>query len=141
MAGSRFRDDDYAHDINMIPLIDVMLVLLVVFLVTAPLMHSALDVQLPEASTKAAPSTQAAVVVSVGADGRYAWNERVLSWAQLSDLMAAPGSAHAQTQLQVRADKAVPFERVAQVLALAQNSGFTQITVMTAGPVASNHNP
>ena len=133
MTHSRFRDDDYAHEINMIPLIDVMLVLLVVFLVTAPLMQSTLNIELPRTSANTTASPARHVVVSIGADGRYAWGEQVVTLDTLSDKLTLQASEQADTEVRVKADQTVAFEKVAQVLALAQNSGFSRIAVMTAG--------
>jgi biopolymer transport protein ExbD len=141
MSASRFRDDDYTHEINMIPLIDVMLVLLVVFLVTAPLMQSALEIQLPSTVSKAVPAPLQHVVVSIGADGRYAWDGHIVTWQTLSEKIVNQGLDDPRVQMRVQADQSVPFEKVAEVLGLAQNSGLSQIAVMTVGTPSPLHRP
>lgn len=126
-------------DINMTPLIDVMLVLLVIFMVAAPLMTSSLKLDLPQ-SEAAAPS-EAPQVLSVALDpqGRLYLDQQPLPQEAFIARLAAEGKAHPQTEVQLRADRSVPYGRVAEVLGWLQQAGLTHIGFVaeSAAPAAS----
>lgn len=125
------QDEDMLSEINMIPLIDVMLVLLIVFMITVPVMQHAVDVALPQAESHATPDTVEIIRLSVLADGQYRWNERAVSDAELSHLLIEAVKATAQVTLHIRGDKNVRYERVAQAMAAAQRAGITQFGFVT----------
>lgn len=127
------EDHDYHDQINMIPLIDVMLVLLVVFLITAPLMQTALSLQLPAVHAPAVATATQTRQLRIDADAALWWDDQPTDWARLRAQLAAPAAG---AQLRVQADQAVPFAQVAQALSLAQAAGWQDIAVMTSPPVA-----
>jgi biopolymer transport protein ExbD len=125
-------------DINMTPLIDVMLVLLVIFMVTAPLLASRLKLELPESAAATAAAAGAALAVSIDAQGRvFLADEALPEDAVRARLEAAAKAAVARdpaTELQLRADRAVPYGRVAELIGWVQGAGLTRIGLVTEAP-------
>ena len=118
-------------DINMTPLIDVMLVLLVIFIITAPLMTSSLRLDLPK--TEGATPSEAPSVVAIGIDaqGRLFLGDQA---ATAEDLLAACKDAARRdpnTEVQLRADRTVPYGRVAEVMGWVQQAGLSRIGFVT----------
>jgi biopolymer transport protein TolR len=118
-------------DINMTPLIDVMLVLLVIFMVTAPFMVSAVRVALPQAEAQPAPPPRAPLVVHIDKTGQVFIQDRALDASQLRAALAQAATAAPDTEIQLRADVAVPYGRVAEFMALAQAAGLGRIGFVT----------
>jgi biopolymer transport protein TolR len=117
-------------DINVTPLVDVMLVLLVIFILAAPLMASRLALELPqvEAPGTAAPGAPAAfVTLSVDAQGQVYWDDQPLNADALRQRLQATAERDPATELQLRADTAVPYGRVVALIALAQAAGLSRI--------------
>ena len=114
-------------DINMTPLIDVMLVLVVIFIVTAPLMTSAIKLDLPK--TEAAKPVDAPKFVTVVVDktGLIFLNDQVTSLAQLADSLSKSAQTSKDTEVQLRADEAVPYGKVVEVMGIAQKAGLNRI--------------
>jgi biopolymer transport protein ExbD len=125
------EDHDYHDQINMIPLIDVMLVLLVVFLITAPLMQTALSLQLPAVQAPAVATAAETRHLRIDAEAAVWWDDQPSDWSRLPAQLAAPAAG---AQLRIQADQALPFARVAQALSLAQAAGWQDIAVMTSPP-------
>jgi biopolymer transport protein TolR len=118
-------------DINMTPLIDVMLVLLVIFMVTAPFMVSAVRVALPQAEAQLAPPPRAPLVVHIDKTGQVFIEDRALDATQLRAALSQAATAAPDTEIQLRADVAVPYGRVAEFMALAQAAGLGRIGFVT----------
>ncbi|MBT0570462.1 biopolymer transporter ExbD [Curvibacter sp. CHRR-16] len=114
-------------DINMTPLIDVMLVLLVIFLVTAPLMLSSLRLQLPRTDAVASTASNPVLRVELDAQGRLWLNQRATTLADLQQAMQAAAGSDANTEVQLHADASVAYGRVAEVMGLANKSGLSRI--------------
>jgi len=117
-------------DINVTPLVDVMLVLLVIFILAAPLMASRLALELPKAdagglAAEAEPSSF--VVLSVDAQGQAYWGDQPLSADALHQRLEEAARRDPATELQLRADTAVPYGRVVALIALAQAAGLSRI--------------
>ncbi|WP_295383807.1 biopolymer transporter ExbD [uncultured Thiodictyon sp.] len=113
--------------INMIPLIDVMLVLLIVFMITAPLLTHRLGLELPQASSLPQPANPDAIRLEIQADGTLTWNAEPLTDEALAQRMAAAAAGPTIPELHVLADRRVPYGRVAQVLAGAGRAGLNRI--------------
>ncbi|WP_284618107.1 ExbD/TolR family protein [Aquabacterium humicola] len=118
-------------DINMTPLIDVMLVLLVIFMITAPLMTSSLKLDLPK--TEGARPSDAAqyVTVAVDAEGRLFWGDESVSADQLKLRVREASIRNAATEVQLRADRSVPYGRIAELIGLVQEGGLSRIGFVT----------
>jgi biopolymer transport protein ExbD len=125
-------------EINMTPLIDVMLVLLVIFILTAPLLTHAIRLDLPKAASAAAPDTPSTVTVTLDAAGKLYWNDQpgALSPADLQLRLNHAARSDTPPELHLRADQAVPYRAVAEVMAQAQQAGLTRIGFVTA-PVSA----
>ena len=132
MALQMRSDHSAMSDINVTPLVDVMLVLLVVFIVTAPLLVQAIPVDLPKTAPAAPVSSARNTSLTINADGDIFLDHRAVPIdalpAELGALMQAASPPH----VMIQADSAVRFGRVAQVLALVQRAGVQQLSVVTA---------
>jgi biopolymer transport protein ExbD/biopolymer transport protein TolR len=122
-------------DINMTPLIDVMLVLLVIFMITAPLMASSLKLDLPK--TDAGQPTDTPLFISVALDpqGRLYCGDDVVDVATFNTRVADAARKNPQTEVQLRADQSVAYGRVAELIGLIQKAGLTRVGFVT-DPVA-----
>ena len=118
-------------DINVTPMVDVMLVLLVIFIITAPLFTHAVKLDLPAAQSAPAPEKPETVTLSIDASGAVFWNEAPVAQADLPARMAAAAQKQPQPELQLRADKATRYEVIAQVMATAQSNGLTRLGFVT----------
>ena len=118
-------------DINMTPLIDVMLVLLVIFIITAPLMSSSLRLDLPRTAGAQAGSAPQFVTVSVDAQGQLFWADEPLADAALTARVREAAQRNPATELQLRADKSVPYGRIAELIGWVQAGGLSRIGFVT----------
>lgn len=118
-------------EINMVPLIDVMLVLLVVFMVTAPLLTHSVKLDLPVASSSPAAPSPAAIELSIDATGQFFWNGAAADHEQVRALMAAAAARAPQPQLHIRADQDLRYALVAQTLADAAKAGLQRVGFIT----------
>lgn len=118
-------------EINMTPLVDVMLVLLIVFMLTLPVVEHAAQLSLPRASSQPAPPQPEVVTLTIDTAGTVAWNGQALGVAALAARIAQAAQQVPQPALRLRADRHTPYERVAQVLSAAQRGGLTKIALVT----------
>ena len=118
-------------DINVTPMVDVMLVLLVIFIITAPLFTHAVKLDLPAAQSAPAPEKPETVTLSIDPAGAIFWNDAPVSQADLPARMAAAAQKQPQPELQLRAHKATRYEVIAQVMATAQSNGLTKLGFVT----------
>ncbi len=114
-------------DINMTPLIDVMLVLLVIFIITAPLLASSIRLDLPQSDAAIAGDAPASVLLSVDKAGQAFLNDKPVSKAELANELGRIGATNPDTELQLRADAAVPYGRVVEIMGVAQKAGLGRI--------------
>jgi biopolymer transport protein ExbD/biopolymer transport protein TolR len=114
-------------DINMTPLIDVMLVLLVIFMITAPLMTSSLKLDLPKTDAAQPTETPSFVSVAIDPQGRLYFGEEALDQAALAARIADAARKNPQTEVQLRADKSVPYGQVAELIGMVQKAGLNRI--------------
>ena len=118
-------------EINVTPLVDVMLVLLVIFIITAPLLSYAIKLDLPNDPAPAAEPAPATVKLSIDAGGAVYWDGESVSDAELAKRMAAAAKSTTLPELHIRADKATRYERIAFVLAAAQQAGLAKVGFVT----------
>ncbi|EIF33069.1 biopolymer transport protein [Burkholderia sp. Ch1-1] len=134
MAMTPFSDDEESglmNEINMTPLVDVMLVLLIIFLVTIPAMQHAVKIDLPQASSQPDNVKPAHLDVAVQADGSILWDGHPVADDVLRARIAEAAHTKPQPELHLRADRKVPYERVADVMSAAQAGGLTKIGFVT----------
>ncbi|WP_326534781.1 ExbD/TolR family protein [Pseudorhodoferax sp.] len=123
-------------DINMTPLIDVMLVLLVIFMVTAPLFGSALKLDLPQARGSPPAGRAPVLALALDAEGRIFLDERALADADLAAALQAAAGGNTEAEVLLRADRRVPYGRVAELIAVVQQAGLSRIGFVTVPPPA-----
>ena len=114
-------------EINMVPLIDVMLVLLVIFIVTAPLLTQAVKLELPKASSQVNDLRPAKIEFAIDAAGALFWNGEAVTRAQAQERFAVEGRKPQQPAVHLRADQRVAYRYVAQTLADAGQAGLSKI--------------
>jgi biopolymer transport protein TolR len=118
-------------EINVTPLVDVMLVLLIVFMVSAPLMQQGIEVALPKVSTEAMTTEETAIVLSIKKTGGLSWDGKSLSWGQLKERLKIAGKEK-NIQVIVQADTAVEYGVVARAMGLVKSSGISKVGLATA---------
>ena len=129
--GTQDDQDEVMNEINMTPMVDVMLVLLIIFIITVPVMKHAVNIDLPRASNVPQDAKPETIRLSVDASGDFFWNEtKVAEEAMLLQLKAA-ATQNPQPELHIRGDKAVRYERVATAMAAAQQAGIRKIGFVT----------
>ena len=114
-------------EINMIPLIDVMLVLLIVFMIAAPLITHAVKIELPKATSAPTDRKPANIQLSIQADGKIFWNGENVSKEVLTEKMLVAAKQNPQPELHILADAKTPYETVAQTLAASAKAGLAKI--------------
>ena len=114
-------------DINVTPLVDVMLVLLVIFMVTAPLMTSAIRLDLPQSEGTDTGAVASSVVLVVDAQGALYLNDKAITAQALATHLSGVARRDPQTELELQADASVPYGRVVEAMGLAQKAGLTRI--------------
>jgi biopolymer transport protein ExbD len=129
--GTQDEPDEVMNEINMTPLVDVMLVLLIIFIITIPVMKHAVNIDLPRATNQVQDAKPETIRLSVDAQGDYFWNENKLADADLVPRLTAEAAKEPQPELHIRGDKNVRYERVAQAMAAAQQAGVKKIGFIT----------
>ncbi|OYV30430.1 MAG: biopolymer transporter ExbD [Thiomonas sp. 20-64-9] len=124
-------------DINMTPLIDVMLVLLVIFIITAPLLTGSLKLDLPKVDAPAAQQTPTVLNVGLRKDGQLYLADKTITLAQLTARFTTAAQQSPKTEVHISADAAVPYGDVARVMGAAQNAGLSRIGLITQPPAGS----
>ncbi len=119
-------------EINMVPLIDVMLVLLVIFIVTAPLLTHSVKIELPKASSTPNLTHPDNIQLGIQADGTVYWNGEEVPAAELPQRMKTAAAAVPLPELHIRADASVRYQNVAQVMSTAARAGLVKIGFVTA---------
>jgi biopolymer transport protein ExbD len=131
-------------EINMTPLIDVMLVLLVIFIITAPLFTHAIRLDLPKVAAAPARQTPQTITLSIDATGKIYWNGAALTLDQMRSRFVEAGKQQDQPEIQLRAARSTRYEVIAQVMGAAQQAGLERIGFVTdppppaAGPAAAS---
>ncbi len=125
------------HEINITPMVDVMLVLLIIFMVAAPMLTVGVPVKLPETAATALPTEQEEpLTVTITADGRLTIQTTEVADGEMIPKLTAIAAERTSRKIFLRADGAIPYERVAQVMGALNAGGFNEIGLVTdsAGP-------
>jgi biopolymer transport protein ExbD len=131
MAVSTSEDTDVLSEINITPLVDVMLVLLVAFVITIPALTNAIHINLPRTVQTTPPEQQKAITVTVDTAGTVYFDDVVVAQADLEQRLANIKASIAEPSLHLRADDRVPYGSVAKVMAAIEHSGISRVSVLT----------
>ena len=121
-------------DINVTPLVDVMLVLLVIFIITAPLMASSIRLDLPKTDAGLPVDAPKSVSLAVDRSGQIFLNGQAVTSDALALRLTAAAEASRDTEVQLRADETVPYGRIVELMGIANKAGLTRIGFVTEAP-------
>ncbi|RZI41992.1 biopolymer transporter ExbD [Herbaspirillum sp. HC18] len=124
-------EDDFNPEINTTPLVDVMLVLLIIFIITVPVINHSVKLDLPRATNQPNDAKPAHINLSIDAEGKVYWNADVIDAQQLQARIADAAQKTPQPELHLRAERTTQYEKVAQVMAAAQAGGLGKIGFVT----------
>ena len=129
--GTQDDTDEVMNEINMTPFVDIMLVLLIIFIVTVPVMRHAVTVDLPRASNQPLLAPPQTIRLSVDAQGQYFWDDAAIGETELEQRLSQAATQLPQPELHISGDKAVRYERVALAMAMVQRAGLRTIGFVT----------
>ncbi len=118
-------------EINTTPMVDVMLVLLVIFIITAPLLTHSVKIDLPEASNQPNPEKPNVITLALNAEGKLFWNDAPMMDADLDKQLVNAAQKQPQAELHLRADKTTAYQRLATIMSAAQKAGIVKIGFIT----------
>ena len=124
-------------EINVTPLVDVMLVLVVIFIITAPLLASSIRLDLPRTDAAKPNDAPKFVTVVLDKNGQSFLNDQPMTPVQLADRLAQAARDNPETEIQLRADQTVPYGRVVEVMGAAQKAGLNRIGFVAEPPAAA----
>ena len=131
MGMSGGGDQDTMSEINVTPFVDVMLVLLVIFMVTAPMMTQGMMVQLPQADGDSLPQSEKQLNLSITEDGQFYINKEAFSAEEIQTKLIALAQVSSDRDVLLNADGKVPYQKVAELMSFATQAGFTKIGMVT----------
>ena len=132
MAFQLGEDNDAGmNEMNLIPLIDIMLVLMIIFLVTATVANPSIPLTLPKTTAEIIEPPPAAITVSIDAKGEVAWNSQMISLDELQKRFNEEGQKAVKPTIQLRADKDSRYDTVAQVMSRASEAGLNDLAFMS----------
>ncbi|MGH8114450.1 MAG: ExbD/TolR family protein [Rhodanobacteraceae bacterium] len=142
-VGDNTGSDIPKAEINVTPLADVMLVLLIIFMITAPLMSHKVKVDLPKANPNTKPTTIEVppIDLAVEPDGTLYWNDSQMSDAVFSARLRAAATSQPQPELNIRADKTTPYKVIWKVMQEAKSAGMVHLGFITAGNAKPGSTP
>ena len=130
----RTQGDAPISEINVTPLVDVMLVLVVILIITAPLLASSIRLDLPKADGTQAADAPRFVTVVLDRSGQLFFNDKPVAAPALAEQLAAAAKQNPDTEIQLRADEGVPYGRVVEVMGVAHKAGLTRIGFVAEAP-------
>ncbi len=135
MAGGIQSTDDYNSEINVIPLVDVMLVLLIIFIITIPVVTKAVQVNLPTNYNEPTETKPENINISVDFAGNVYWNDNAMTMEQLPNFIRVEAVKDPQPEVHIRADKRVRYQYVADVLMALQRNGLLRVGFIAEPPL------
>ena len=131
MSGPKGDSGGMMSEINVTPFVDVMLVLLIIFMVTAPMMSTGVEMELPRADAPPLTNAEDQLVLSIDAQEQYFIGDNAFPFEELPAKLSAIAEANPEQQVFVRADGSLPYEKVLQLLAVAKNAGIPKVGLVT----------
>jgi biopolymer transport protein TolR len=133
----RSKSAEPISEINVTPLVDVMLVLVVIFIITAPLLASSIKLDLPKTDAAKASDAPKFVTVVVDKSAKVFLNDKPIELPALAESLQQSAKANPDTEVQLRADEAVPYGKVVEVMGVAQKAGLNRIGFVASQPDAA----
>jgi biopolymer transport protein ExbD len=130
-GGGLDNDNEVMSEINMTPLVDVMLVLLIIFIITVPVLTHSVKVDLPRADNTVNEIKPETVALAVTSGGQLHWNETTITLAELEERLAVAAQQDPQPEIHIRGDRDVEYEHVIQAMAAVQRSGILKLGFVT----------
>jgi len=124
-------DDDFNPEINTTPLVDVMLVLLIIFIITIPVINHSVKIDLPRATNQRDEIKPENISLSIDAQGLMYWNTEIIDAAQMNARIAEASKKTPQPELHIRAERTTQYEKIVEVMAAAQSGGLSKIGFIT----------
>lgn len=131
MGMSAGKGGDLNSEINVTPLVDVMLVLLIIFMVTAPMMQTGVDLELPQAEASAIPDEEGKLILSIDKAGKVYLGSVEVPFEELEVKLSTNAKVQADRELYIEADKNLPYGMVLQTMAIAKKVGVTKLMMLT----------
>ena len=133
------NNDEVMSEINMTPLVDVMLVLLIIFIIAMPLLNDAIKIELPVADNQASKITPETITLSVNENGKVYWNKKAITSEVLQQQLQTASQQKPQPEIHLRGDRRVEYEHMIQVMTAVRHAGIQKLGFITT-PVANNKN-
>ena len=130
-GGGLNDQEDVMSEINVTPLVDVMLVLLVIFILTVPVLTHSVKVELPQTQKLNTAVDPKSISISVASDGSVYWNSKRIDNAQLETMLAEVAAQEQQTEIRLYGDRRVAYEEVVKIMAAAQRAGIEKLGFVT----------
>ncbi len=131
MGMSAGGDGELNAEINVTPMVDVMLVLLIIFMITAPMMNTGVDLDLPQVTAKNIEDPEGKLVLSIDkANGVHLGGTRI-KWQELEAKLKSNERVKAESELYIEADTSLPYGTVVTAMAVAKNAGVTKVMMLT----------
>ncbi len=124
-------DDDFNPEINTTPLVDVMLVLLIIFIITIPVINHSVKIDLPRATNQRDEIKPDNINLSIDAQGLMYWNNEAIDTTQMNARIAEASKKTPQPELHIRAERTTQYEKIVEVMAAAQSGGLSKIGFIT----------
>ncbi|MBK8570241.1 MAG: biopolymer transporter ExbD [Nitrosomonadales bacterium] len=124
-------DDDFNPEINTTPLVDVMLVLLIIFIITIPVINHSVKIDLPRATNQRDEIKPENINLSIDAQGLMYWNNETIDAAQMNVRIAEASKKTPQPELHIRAERTTQYEKIVEIMAAAQSGGLSKIGFIT----------
>jgi biopolymer transport protein TolR len=144
-------DGELNAEINVTPMVDVMLVLLIIFMITAPMMNTGVDLELPQVTAKAIDDPEGKLVLSIAKDNKIQLGTTPITWAELEAKLKTNERVKKESAIYINADTNLPYGSVVTAMAIAKNAGVTKVMLLTdptdnldlqtldhGGPIAPN---
>jgi biopolymer transport protein TolR len=131
MSSGGGGDDDLASEINVTPLVDVMLVLLIIFMITAPMMNTGVSLELPQVTAQNVEDPEGKLVLSIAKDNKIFLGGTQVTWQDLEAKLKANERVQKESALYIEADTNLPYGVVITAMALAKNSGVAHVMMLT----------
>ena len=125
------ENNRYLAEINMTPMIDVMLVLLVIFMITAPLLTTGINVDLPETKAKSLPQAKDPIIVSINSRGEIFIGNSKTTYETLIDQLKTVSDANISTTIYIKGDKNIKYDTIVKVIGIINRAGFSKVSLVT----------